>query len=145
VRTPTHETVLDCLEAGIEAAHPSVVVPEQVHYDARTERLTVADGSYDLSAVENVYVIGGGNATGAIALALESALGDRIDGEFGRLGVVCDQRHCVVGPSTHRIAQRIDIGLSDAVGRQFVGVEDSTRAVALRVVGQLRTESPVGQ
>ena len=79
VRTPTHETVLDCLEAGIEAAHPSVVVPEQVHYDARTERLTVADGSYDLSAVENVYVIGGGNATGAIALALESALGDRID------------------------------------------------------------------
>ena len=78
-RTPTHETVLDCLEAGIEAAHPSNVVPETVTYDVDRSRLTIAGECYDLSEVENVYVVGGGNAAGAIALALEAVLGDAIE------------------------------------------------------------------
>lgn len=78
-RTATHETVLDCLEAGIDAAHPSTVVPEQVSYDTEAARLTVAGETYDLRDVDNLYVLGGGNAAGAIALALESLLGERID------------------------------------------------------------------
>ena len=78
-RTSTHETVLDCLEAGIEAAHPSNVIPEKLTYDADQARLTIAGEPYDLSDIESIYVVGGGNAAGAIARALESVLGDAID------------------------------------------------------------------
>ncbi|MFC7240729.1 glycerate kinase [Saliphagus sp. GCM10025317] len=74
---------LDCLTAGIDAAHPQRVV-----FDALTlegERLTVTpvagpSQTYDLEAYDDIIVLGGGNAAGHLAAALESLLGDRIDG-----------------------------------------------------------------
>ncbi|UTF53078.1 glycerate kinase type-2 family protein [Natronosalvus rutilus] len=73
---------LDCLIAGIDAAHPRRVV-----FDALTlegEHLTVTpvagpSRTYDLETYGDVVVLGGGNAAGHVAAALEALLGDRID------------------------------------------------------------------
>jgi hydroxypyruvate reductase len=74
--TPAHEVALECLEAGIEGAHPGRIVDEKVALDG--DRLTVDDAAYDLSAYRGVIVLGGGNAAGTVAAGLEDELGDRI-------------------------------------------------------------------
>ena len=76
-RTRTHETALACVERGVEAAHPRRVVAEGVTLDGDT--LTVGSTEYDLSAYDEVVVLGGGNAAGHVAAALEAALEGRID------------------------------------------------------------------
>lgn len=72
-----HALAVDCLHAGIDAGHPEQVVAAAVSLDG--DCLTVAGTDYDLSDVDDVLVVGGGNAAGSVAGALESALGDRID------------------------------------------------------------------
>lgn len=78
-QTPVHETALACLEAGIDAANPSEVIPKQLTYDPDGDQLMITGELYDLRDIENIYVVGGGNAAGAIAQALETVLGDAID------------------------------------------------------------------
>ncbi|WP_254271007.1 glycerate kinase type-2 family protein [Haloarcula marina] len=75
--TPSATLALDCLEAGIEAADPRRVVSERVSLSG--DVLRVQDSAYDLSAFDRVLVLGGGNAAGYVAAALETVLGDRID------------------------------------------------------------------
>ena len=76
--TAAHETVLDALLAGIEESDPATVVASTVSLDGA--HLQVGEASYDLSAYEEVLVLGGGNAASQVARALESVLGDRLDG-----------------------------------------------------------------
>lgn len=73
-----HRTALDCVEAGIEAAHPERVVSEHLEFDG--ERLTVGDERYRVDDYESVQVVGGGNAAAHVAAAVESVLGDALDG-----------------------------------------------------------------
>jgi hydroxypyruvate reductase len=77
--TEAHAVALDCLRAGIEAAHPAAVVADCVSYDTDTGRLCVGSATYDLTDVSSVDIVGGGNAAGAIAAALEEVLQDRLD------------------------------------------------------------------
>ena len=77
-RTPTHDLALNCVEAGIEAATPERVVRDRVSVEA--DRLRIADADYDLSAYDDVVVLGGGKAAGGVAAALEDVLGNRLDG-----------------------------------------------------------------
>ncbi|AGB32999.1 Hydroxypyruvate reductase [Natrinema pellirubrum DSM 15624] len=72
------EAALACVEAGIEAGRPRTVVREAVSLAGET--LRVADATYDLSAYDEVRVLGGGNAAAHVAAALEGVLGDRLDG-----------------------------------------------------------------
>lgn len=76
--TEAHAVARDCLRAGIEAAQPATVIEDGVAYDEAAERLRVGEATYDLSGVSDVYVVGGGNAAGAIAAALEEVLGARL-------------------------------------------------------------------
>ena len=78
--TEAHAVARDCLRAGIEAADPATVIGDRVSYDEDSERLHISEATYDLTAVSDVYIVGGGNAAGAIAAALEEALGARIAG-----------------------------------------------------------------
>lgn len=77
-RTPEHEIALDCLEAAIEAAAPDRATREAVTRDGET--LRVGDSEYDLSAYDDVVVVGGGKASVGVARALEAVLGDRLSG-----------------------------------------------------------------
>jgi len=77
-RSPAHDLALDCLVAGIEAAHP-----ERVCRDAITlsgSQLRVEDAVYDLDAYDEVLVLGGGKAAGQVAAVLEDLLGEALDG-----------------------------------------------------------------
>ncbi|MFB6296531.1 MAG: glycerate kinase [Halobacteriales archaeon] len=81
--TPAATVALDCLLEGIRAADPAVVVRDRVGVDGTTLRIDPIAGdtaTYDLDDYEEVLVLGGGNAAGRVAAALEAVLGDRIDG-----------------------------------------------------------------
>ncbi|ELZ43805.1 hydroxypyruvate reductase [Halorubrum californiense DSM 19288] len=80
---PARELALDCVTAGIEAAHPANVVEDALSLDG--DRLTVrsVDGTEtvrDLATYDRVLVAGAGNAAGHFAAAVERLLGDRVDG-----------------------------------------------------------------
>ncbi|ADQ67244.1 glycerate 2-kinase [Halogeometricum borinquense DSM 11551] len=78
--TPTsaHQTALKCLSDGVNAVLPDRIVRDAVSLNDNT--LSVAEATYDLSAFDRILVIGGGKAGDGVADALETVLGDRIDG-----------------------------------------------------------------
>ncbi|MCU4718027.1 glycerate kinase type-2 family protein [Halapricum hydrolyticum] len=76
-RTPAHDLALSCIEAGIEAARPERVVAEQVSVEDDT--LRIADARYDLTAYDEIVLLGGGKAADVVARALGDVLDDRID------------------------------------------------------------------
>jgi len=92
-RSPSHETALACLTAGIEAARPDRAVERGLSLDGET--LHVTDESYDLDGFDRLLVLGAGKATAALTRALEALLGERVDG--GR--VVLDASERRVGGS----------------------------------------------
>jgi len=69
---------VDCIEAGIEAAHPHTAVAERVAREGAV--LRVADATYDRPEYDEVVVLGGGAGTGHAAAGLASTLGDALDG-----------------------------------------------------------------
>ncbi|QSG08201.1 glycerate kinase type-2 family protein [Halapricum desulfuricans] len=75
--TRARELALSCLEAGIEAARPDRVVAEQVAVEG--DALSIAGTRYDLSAYDELVLLGGGKAADAVARALEGVLDDRLD------------------------------------------------------------------
>jgi len=77
-RGDAYEVVLDCIEAGIEAAHPERVLADALSLSGG--QLRIGGDVYDLDAYDDVLVLGGGKAAGQVAAALEALLGDSIDG-----------------------------------------------------------------
>lgn len=77
-----HTTALDCLEAGVEAAHPDTVTDEAVAVASGELRIGSGDGAetVDLSAYDEVQVLGGGKAASAVAVRLEALLGAHLSG-----------------------------------------------------------------
>ncbi len=75
-RSQSHSDALDCIQAGIEAAHPKRVVRDHVTLSGRG--LSVQGDQFDIDG-GRVLVAGGGNAAGTAARALEGVIGDRID------------------------------------------------------------------
>jgi hydroxypyruvate reductase len=76
--SPARELALDCLEAGIDAAHPESVLRDAVALDGNTLRIEGA--SYDLADYDEVVAVGGGKAGASVAATLEALLGDALDG-----------------------------------------------------------------
>lgn len=82
-RTRANEIALECLVAGIEAAHPERVVAESIDVADGTLSIDAIDGSsgeYDLTDAESVLVVGGGNAAGHVANALSARLAAFVEG-----------------------------------------------------------------
>lgn len=73
-----HGLALDCLAAGIEAGRPARAVDRHCSVDG--DVLRIRDAEYDLSAFDEVVVLGGGKAADGLAAALEELLGDRLSG-----------------------------------------------------------------
>jgi len=68
--------ILDCINAALEAVDPRQAVKRNV--TLRNNTLIIKDLKFNLDEYENIYVIGGGKASGAMAEAVEEILGDRI-------------------------------------------------------------------
>ncbi|MXR50752.1 DUF4147 domain-containing protein [Halovenus sp. WSH3] len=78
VRSPRHDDACRAIVAGIDAAHPRRVIEESLSVD---DGVLGIDGTeHPLAEYSEVLVLGGGNAAGTAAAALESRLGDRLDG-----------------------------------------------------------------
>ena len=62
--------------AGVDAVNPINAVKK--HLSLKDNQLTVKDIRYDLTEFENIFVIGAGKASAAMAQALEELLGERL-------------------------------------------------------------------
>lgn len=124
--TPARETALDCIEAGIAAAHPERVTREAV--SLADETLRVGESTYDLSSFDRVVALGGGNAASQVALELERILGDRLDG-----GVVVTDDPVEGGTS------RVEVLPGDHPVPSERGVEGATRLLSLAREADART------
>ena len=70
------ELALDALNAALEAADPKVIIKSQVKVER--DILKIRNFSFNLNEYRNIFVVGGGKASGYMAEALEELLGDRI-------------------------------------------------------------------
>jgi glycerate 2-kinase len=70
--------ILAVQQAALAAVEPGAAVRRQVQ--CQGEALTVAGQTYDLAAVERIWVVGGGKAAAAMAAALVAILGERLTG-----------------------------------------------------------------
>ncbi|MCD6529104.1 glycerate kinase [Candidatus Bathyarchaeota archaeon] len=69
---------LKALSQALEASDPRGIIYSKVSMD--DSRLRIGDLKLDLSRFKNLYVIGGGKASGSMAEALEKVLGERVTG-----------------------------------------------------------------
>ena len=71
---------LDSLEKALEACDPTQIVLSKIHL---TNSIMKVDNlTFDLKEFDNVYVVGGGKASGSMAVALERKLGKYLSGGF---------------------------------------------------------------
>jgi hydroxypyruvate reductase len=77
-RSPRHDDACRAIVDGISAAHPRRVIDESVSVDDET--LWIGSASYPLERSDRTLLLGGGNAAGTAAAALETALGAHLDG-----------------------------------------------------------------
>lgn len=75
---PRRHLALDCLAAGISAAHPHHVIEERI--GRQQTEITIDGDRYVRTEFDRIEVVGAGKAAGVIAEALEARLDDWIDG-----------------------------------------------------------------
>ncbi len=64
--------------AGIESVKPDKLISKSIAYSGK--ELVISNQAFDLSAIQNIYVIGAGKASALMAQSLESVLGSAITG-----------------------------------------------------------------
>jgi glycerate-2-kinase len=74
--TQLRDDALRIWRAGVAAVQPARLVPEFVHVSAKG--LWIADEEIPLREIDRIAVVGGGKAAGAMAAALEGALGPSV-------------------------------------------------------------------
>ena len=70
------QAAIDIFLAGVESVKPGNLINRYVSIDRNT--LQIENVKFDLSAVKNIYVVGAGKASAAMAQTIESILGSRI-------------------------------------------------------------------
>ncbi len=76
---------LDIIECALKAIDPYYIIKKKVFVDNNV--LTVGQLKYDLSKIQNIYVVGAGKGTLRMAEALEDILGDII-----KQGIIIEKR-----------------------------------------------------
>lgn len=86
---------VECIwRAGVAAVLPERLVPEHLQVDGHW--LLVGDETIDLKSINRIAVIGAGKAAGAMALAVERALGSTLLAEKQVVGWINVPADCVV-------------------------------------------------
>jgi glycerate 2-kinase len=109
--TPARSNVLDIIEAGIALVLPSEVIRDALKYD-RIKKNLVVKGDVFSVARGRVFVIGGGKASGLMALTLEEILGPGLitDGHVTCKSDTLNTQRIKIIPAGHPIPD--DRGLS---------------------------------
>ena len=72
------QIALEIFLAGVESVKPDKLISKSIAYSGK--ELVINNQAFDLSTVQNIYVIGAGKASALMAQALESVLGSAITG-----------------------------------------------------------------
>jgi len=72
------QIALEIFMAGVESVKPDKLISKSIAYSMKA--LVINNKVFDLSAIQNIYVIGAGKASALMAQALESVLGSAIAG-----------------------------------------------------------------
>lgn len=72
------DVILEVHRTALEAVEPGAAVRR--HVQLQGDRLSIGERSYDLTAVDKVWVVGGGKAATAMAAAVNAILSDRVAG-----------------------------------------------------------------
>jgi glycerate 2-kinase len=72
------ELVINALNTALEAVDPKAIIQSQIKLKGNT--LKIGKLSFNLQSFGNIFVVGGGKASGSMAEALEELLGDYIRG-----------------------------------------------------------------
>ena len=128
-RSPAHECALDCVEAGIDAAHPRQVVGEAV--ERTGSQLRIDDAVYDLDAYERIVVLGGGKAAAQVAAELESLLADALSGGVVVTDDPCDCEVVTVVEGDHPVPSERGVEGASAVLEEATAADESTLVLAV--------------
>jgi len=71
------EVAINALNAALEAVDPEAIIKSKV--SVKGDTLKIENLSFNLDEFKNIFVVGGGKASGCMAEALEGILGDRIE------------------------------------------------------------------
>ncbi|MEM2146214.1 MAG: DUF4147 domain-containing protein, partial [Candidatus Jordarchaeaceae archaeon] len=71
------ESVLALIESALRAADPRLAVKKSLLLNG--DRLAINGKTFELKSFDNIYVVGGGKASGAMAEVVEEILGERIN------------------------------------------------------------------
>jgi glycerate 2-kinase len=97
------ERILPILSAALEAVDPIAAVKS--HTCLEGDLLHIGERTYDLSQYRNIYVIGGGKASGAMARAVEEVLGSYLTGGVvnTKYGYLSDTKVVKINEAGHPI------------------------------------------
>ncbi len=141
--TEARDVALDCIEAGTEVGHPRTVVREAVTLDGDT--LRIDDATYDLGEYEELVVLGGGNAAAHVAVALERALGDRLDRGIVVTDDPADTERVTVREGDHPVPSERGVdGTRELLATADAASEDTLVLAAITGGGSALMAAPAG-
>jgi glycerate 2-kinase len=129
VRSPGHDAACRALVDGISAAHPRRVVEQSV--TGEDGRLRVGDGTYDVGDYERILVLGGGNAAGTAATALETVLGDRLDGGVVVTDDPTETERIEIVEGTHPLPSEANVAGTERVLETARAADERTLALVV--------------
>jgi hydroxypyruvate reductase len=112
--------------AGVAAVSPARLIAANVQVD--DEILTVGDEEIDLRAIDRIAIVGAGKAAGAMAFALENALGPRLLVEKDVTGWVNVPADCVIETERVHVHAARPAGINEP---RPEGVEGTRRILEL--------------
>lgn len=107
--TPQRQVVLDIIEAGLDSIDTKKIIESSVSLNGKV--LTVKDKTFDISEVENIYVIGFGKPSCLAVSVLEDILGSNIeDGvAIGLAPSSCEYIQTFGGTHPHPSVQNVEL------------------------------------
>jgi glycerate 2-kinase len=122
------EDALAIWRAGVAAVHPERLVPEFVHVEGGD--LWIADDAIPLKSIRRIAVVGGGKASGAMAAALEVALGAEVLSTKSVYGWVNVPAGAVVPTQAVHLHAARPQGVNEPTVEAAAGVKEILRLLA---------------
>lgn len=128
--TQLRDNALRIWRAGVDAVQPARLVPE--HVGVEDGELWIGDAAMPLASIGRIVVVGGGKASGAMAAALEQALGDEVLRAKQVAGWVNVPRGALASTQYIHLHEARPAGVNEPAEAGAAGVREM-----LRIVGEL--------